>query len=249
MSQEPAPAHRRVGRPPSATVGEAGSTRTVDRALSLLDAVLAAGRGASLSSLGRAVSLSPSTASRLLDTLAQHGLVEREDDGSYRTGIRLKQVAAAALRDDPLYEASGPHLEALANASREVASLGIPLGPDEVLYLRQVVAPGQLVQAVGWVGRTIPRQDTALGMALTGTLEPVGYAISSRTENEVDAVAAPVYDHYCSIVGALSVSAPRYRTSIEDLHRFGQLLLVQAAQLSATLGASAEVIAAARAQG
>lgn len=246
MSQEPA--HRRVGRPAAAPAGEAGSTRTVDRALSLLDAVLAASRGASLSSLGRAVSLSPSTASRLLETLAQHGLVEREDDGSYRTGIRLKQLAAAALRDDPLYETSGPHLEALASSTREVASLGIPLGPDEVLYLRQVVAPGQLVQAVGWVGRTIPRRDTALGMALDGRLGAEGYAISSRPENEVDAVAAPVYDHYCRIVGALSISAPRYRTSVEDLQRFGRLLVVQAAQLSATLGASAEAIAGLRAQ-
>jgi DNA-binding IclR family transcriptional regulator len=143
---------------------------------------------------------------------------------------------------------AGPHLEALASSTREVASLGIPLGPDEVLYLRQVVAPGQLVQAVGWVGRTIPRRDTALGMALDGRLGAEGYAISSRPENEVDAVAAPVYDHYCRIVGALSISAPRYRTSVEDLQRFGRLLVVQAAQLSATLGASAEAIAGLRAQ-
>lgn len=244
MTPQPTPpAHRRPGRPSTAGSVEPSSTRTVDRALALLDAVLGEEAPASLSHLSRAVGLSASTASRLLETLTRHGLVERRDDGRYGTGIRLKQLAAAALRDDPLYELSGPHLEQLAADTREVASLGIPLGPEEVLYLRQVVAPGQLVQAVGWVGRTIPRDDTALGKALDGQLEPSGYAVSARPDNEVDAVAAPVFDHGGAIVGALSVSAPRYRTSLEDLHRFGGVLLGHAAQLSAALGASAEVIA------
>ncbi|MFT4110060.1 IclR family transcriptional regulator [Propionicimonas sp.] len=243
MTQDPPPtsAHRRVGRPAANPAADATSTRTVDRALSLLDAVLAAEGGSTLTSLARSVALSPSTASRLLDTLIRHGLVGREDDGGYRTGVRLKQVAAAALRDDPLYELSQPHLEALAASTREVASLGIPLGPDEVLYLRQVMAPGQLVQAIGWVGRTIPRQDTALGMAMDGLVGPGGYAVSSREENEVDAVAVPVHDHRGVVVGALSVSAPRYRTSLADLHRFGEALAGHGAQLSAGLGASAEV--------
>lgn len=221
----------------SATRSEPSSTRTVDRALALLDAVLAADRPSSLTALARAVGLSPSTASRLLETLVQHDLVQRGDDAYYRTGIRIKQLAAAALRDDPLYELSGPHLEALATASKEAASLGVRLGPDEVLYLRQVMAPGQLVQAVGWVGRTIPRTDTALGLALDGTLEPAGYAVSCRPENEVDAVAVPVRDHAGTTIGALSISAPRYRTDLADLHRFGEMLLTHGAQLSASLGA------------
>ncbi|MGC3994429.1 MAG: helix-turn-helix domain-containing protein [Propionicimonas sp.] len=243
MSQNPppTPTHRRVGRPATNPAAEAGSTRTVDRALSLLDAVLAADGASTLSGLARSVALSPSTASRLLDTLARHGLVGREEDGTYRTGIRLKQVAAAALRDDPLYDLSQSHLEALAALTREVASLGIPLGPDEVLYLRQVMAPGQLVQAIGWVGRTIPRRGTALGMAMDGLVGAGGYAVSSRDENEVDAVAVPVRDHRGVVVGALSVSAPRYRTSLADLERFGEALAGHGTQLSASLGAPEDV--------
>lgn len=225
-----------MAQDPSAP-SEQTSTRTVDRALHLLDAVLSSERPASLTRLSRAVELSPSTASRLLDTLGRHGLVQRGDDGFYRSGIRIKQLAAAALRDDPLYELSGPHLDALAEATREAASLGVPLGPEEVLYLRQVMAPAQLVQAIGWTGRTIPRQHTALGAALDGLLEPPGYAVSCRPDNEVDAVAVPVHDHSGATIGALSVSAPRYRTSLEDLHAFGELLLEHSAQLSAALGA------------
>lgn len=227
------------GTPGASSGPEGSSTRTVDRALALLDAVLAGARPVSLTTLARTVGLSPSTASRLLDTLVQHGLIRRGDDSYFRAGIRIKQLAASALRDDPLYELSGPHLKALADASKEVASLGVRLGPEEVLYLRQVMAPDQLVQAIGWVGRTIPRTGTALGAALDGILEPAGYAVSCRPENEVDAVAVPVRDHTGTTIGALSVSAPRYRTSLDDLNRFGELLLVHAAELSATLGAPA----------
>lgn len=236
METTPQPDHRRAGRPPSGD-SERGSTRTVDRALTLFDAVLDGGGPTGLSSLARAAGLSPSTASRLLETLAQHRLIERDLTGSYRPGIRLKQLAATALRDDQLYELSGPHLEELARATREAASLGTPLGPDEVLYLRQVAAPGQLVQAVGWVGRTIPRRETAMGKALDDDLEPEGYAVSSRIDNEVDAVAVPIRDHSGEIVATLSVTAPRYRTSLADLHEFGRLLREHGQQLSTTLGA------------
>lgn len=236
-----APRSRR-GRPAAEGV-DRGSTRTVDRALTLLDAVLVADHRTGLSSLARAADLSPSTASRLLDTLVRHGLIQRDDDGTYHPGIRLKQLAASALRDDPLYELSGPHLEALAQASREVASLGTPLEDDEVLYLRQVAAPDQLVQAVGWVGRTIPRHDSALGLALEGRVGQSGYVVSCRPDNEVDAVAAPVFGHRDAIVGALSISAPKYRTSLDDLERFGSMLLGHAEQLSAALGASHDALA------
>lgn len=223
---------RRLGNEPA-------STRTVDRALSLLDAVLSSDRPRSLTGLAREVGLSPSTASRLLDTLGHHDLIQRGDDGHFRSGIRIKQLAAAALRDDPLYELSGPHLDALAADTREAASLGVRLGADEVLYLRQVMAPGQLVQAIGWTGRTIPRAKTALGAALDGLLEPEGYAISCRPDNEVDAVAVPITDHSGTTIGALSVSAPRYRTSLDDLRSFGELLRSHGAELSALLGAPA----------
>jgi DNA-binding IclR family transcriptional regulator len=235
-------AAQRRGRPLHAD-RDRGSTRTVDRALALFDAVLDAEGRAGLTSLARAVDLSPSTASRLLDTLTQHRLIERADDGTYHAGIRLKQLAASSLRDDPLYELSGPHLDALALATQEVASLGTPLGGDEVLYLRQVAAPDQVVQAVSWVGKTIPRQDTALGMAISGSFGPHGYAVSHRPQNEVAAVAVPIFGHHDRIVGALSINAPKYRTSTDDLERFGKLLLGHGGQLSSALGASEAALA------
>ncbi|HEX4282347.1 MAG TPA: helix-turn-helix domain-containing protein, partial [Solirubrobacteraceae bacterium] len=68
-------------------------TRTVERALTLLAAV--AEEGGTLSQLARTAALSPSTASRLLGTLAGQELVRRDEHGRYGAGARLRQLAAA----------------------------------------------------------------------------------------------------------------------------------------------------------
>lgn len=227
---------------PDSEMPKRATTRTADRTLQLFLQVVESGAPQSLSALARAVELSPSTAFRLLSTLSSHGLVDRSEEGAYTVGARMKQFAVASLHSDPLYDLSGVHLEEIAELSRESASLGTPIGLTEVLYLRQVGSPSQVVQAVGWVGRTIPRYDTALGFALDGKVSAEGYSISRREDNEVDAVAVPVFSQRALIVGALSVSAPRYRTTIEDLHRYGRLLLGHGEQLSEELGARLDVL-------
>src|ERR1700722_768834 len=98
----------------SQSAPEAGSTRTVDRAFDLLTAVTGNARpGASLSELARATELSPATASRLLATLLKRGLVRRDEQGLYRPGLGLMQMAAVVLRGEPLYELAGAHLAEL----------------------------------------------------------------------------------------------------------------------------------------
>src|SRR5579884_3645551 len=172
-----------------------GSTRTVDRAFDLLDAVTERPLGVSLSELARTASLSPATASRLLSTLVKRGLVRRDEQGQYRPGLRLMQMAALVLRGEPLYELAGPHLAALAQATGETANLGVAVDDERALYLRQV-AGDHRVQTASWTGRTIPRRGTAMGAALAGELQPGGYSISRGSfEPDITAVAAPVRDY------------------------------------------------------
>src|SRR4051794_33139024 len=104
----------------SARMAETG-TRTVERALTLLSAV--AQGGGTLSQLARTAELSPSTASRLLGPLAAQEFVRRDEHGRYHAGSRLRQLAAASLRQDPLHELAGPHLAALAAETGETANL------------------------------------------------------------------------------------------------------------------------------
>ena len=217
---------------------EAGSTRTVDRAFDLLSAVTDDARGgATLSELARATALSPATASRLLATLLKRGLVRRDEQGLYRPGLGLMQMAAVVLRGEPLYELAGRHLVELAAASGETANLGVAVDDDRALYLRQV-AGDQRVQTATWTGRTIPREGTAMGAALAGSVGVGGYAVSRGSlEPDITSVAAPVRDYHGSVVAALSILAPSYRTDEHEVDRHGRLLVEHATALSLGLGA------------
>jgi DNA-binding IclR family transcriptional regulator len=214
-------------------MGETG-TRTVERALTLLTAV--AEQGGSLSQLARAADLSPSTASRLLSTLAAQELVRRDEHGHYRAGARLRALAAASLRQDPLHELAGPRLSALAAETGETANLAVAADQRRVVYLRQVASP-QLVQTVGWAGRTIPRRGTALGAALRGDVDDGGWiARTGAVESDVTSIAAPVYGAGGEITAALSVLAPTYRMTARRVEACGRAVARHAAELSHGLG-------------
>lgn len=210
-------------------------TRTAERALTLLAAV--AEDGGTLSELARAAGLSPSTASRLLSTLALNEFVRRDAHGRYHAGTRLRQLAAATLREDPLYELAGPHLKALADETGETANLAIAADEEQIVYLRQVVSR-QLVQTAGWAGRTIPRRGTALGAALRGAVNESGYvARMGAVEPDVTSVAAPVYGADGGIAAAISILAPSYRVSRRRVESHGRAVARHAGDLSRSLGA------------
>ncbi len=210
-------------------------TRTVERALTLLAAV--AQDGGTLSQLARAADLSPSTASRLLGTLASQDLVRRDEHGQYHAGARLRQLAAASLRSDPLHELAGPHLSSLAAETGETANLAVPADRGRVVYLRQVASP-KLVGTAAWAGRTIPRRGTALGAVLAGEVGSEGYvARAGAVEPEVTSIAAPVYGPGGEIVAALSVLAPSYRVTARRIETCGRAVARHATELSRGLGA------------
>ena len=212
------------------------ATRTVERALVLLAAV--AEGGGTLSELARAAELSPSTASRLLSTLAGQEFVRRDDAARYRAGPRLRRLAAATLHEDPLYELAAPHLEALAAETGETANLAVAADADRAVYLRQVASPN-LVQTAGWVGRTIPRRRTALGAALGGEVGEGGYvALSGAVEPDVTSIAAPVCGPDGAVVAAISVLAPSYRTPPARVAECGRALARHALELSRSLGSA-----------
>ena len=202
-------------------MAEAG-TRTVERALTLLDG---GGRGGrQLSQLARAAELSPSTASRLLATsLATQELVRRDEHGHYHAGRAGAELSAAAtLRQDPLYDLAGPHLRRPAAETGETANLAVAADDRRAVYLRQVAGPG-LVQTAGWAGRTIPQRGTALGAALRGGRFRAGYAArAGAVEPDVISIAAPVYGAGGEIAAALSVLAPVYRTTARTVDACGR---------------------------
>ncbi|NHI19734.1 IclR family transcriptional regulator [Phycicoccus endophyticus] len=64
-----------------------------------------------------------------------------------------------------------------------------------------------------------------------------GYVIDDiENEEGVRCVSAPVFDHLGEVVAALSVSAPAYRFSREDVERYGPRVVEIARELSARAG-------------
>lgn len=102
--------------------------------------------------------------SRLLATLAEHGLVERDaETRSYRLGWQVFALAARA-GDQRLLGLAKPLLAGLVDSLGERASLSVLRGTD-VLTLHSQASP-RAVQPVGWVGRTTPAYCTSSGRAL-----------------------------------------------------------------------------------
>lgn len=206
-------------------------TRTVIRALTLLDVVAGTDGGCTLSEAARAVELSPSTAMRLLNTLQAHGYLSRDGDGRFGAGPTLLRVGANALRRDPLYERAAPYLAGLAERTGETANLGIRDGRSAV-YLRSAPSP-QAVRHVSWIGRGVPLSGTALGAALRDDVGEQGYAVV--VEQEVSAVAAPVRGDDGRVVAALSITGPSFRFTEADLQRCGEAVREGAEHLAADL--------------
>lgn len=102
--------------------------------------------------------------SRLLKTLAECGLVERDPDTlNYRLGWQLFALAARA-GDQRLLEAARPLLARLVEDLEERVNLSVLHG-TEVLTVFSEPSPRAL-QVAGWVGRTVPAYCTSSGRAL-----------------------------------------------------------------------------------
>lgn len=216
----------------------ARNTRSVERALDLLDLVARSSDGTTLSAAARDADLATSTAARLLQSLAATDFVTRDEHGRYRAGPRLYQIGALAVGNLAIYSLSDRHLKHLAETTGETAYVGLPVeNASKCLYLRQVESP-HAIRHAHWAGLVIETPGTAIGAALNERVGPSGFVLSRATKIEPDAAAAaaPVRDVSGSVVAALSIIGPSFRLPDEDLERIGAVVAQQASELSDELG-------------
>lgn len=229
-------------------------TQAIDRATSLLIAILNSQEPPLLSELARQLDLPKSTTSRILGALERQGLIRRDRDGAYLGGDVLMRFASAQNQDSALIARMRPVLEALAKLTSESINLAVP-GNNELKLIDQV--DGQyLLGATNWIGRHVPYHASALGKVLlaygaaaipNGSLQTktsrtitsrtqlnaelekvrkTGYAIiNNELEEGLVAVAAPVYGHDGSVVAAISISGPDARINRDKLNKFGELII------------------------
>lgn len=129
--------------------------------VSLLDTLGSYDESVSLTVLARETGLHPSTASRILASLAEHGFVERVTLGQYQLGLRLLQLGGRVQVRLDLRREARPILECLRDELDETANLVIREG-DEVVYLDRATT-NKMMRVELQVGRRAPLHSTAAG--------------------------------------------------------------------------------------
>jgi IclR family transcriptional regulator, acetate operon repressor len=144
----------------------AGSVQSVDRALSLLEALALAGSPVGVGELAERTGLPQGTTHRLLQGLHGRGYVRRDSSRKYSVGTAALRLGDAAQRS--LARSAQPFLAQLVEASGETANLAVLEG-DDVVYLAQVPSPHTL-RMFADVGRHVPPHSTAVGKVLLAAM-------------------------------------------------------------------------------
>jgi DNA-binding IclR family transcriptional regulator len=139
--------------------------QAVTRALALLEQ-LGLVRDAGLAELAGGTGLQPSTAHRLLATLAAAGFVSTDPiSRRYRLGSRLTVLGRVAeQREEDLIDAARPSLEALHGNLDETANLVI-LDGTTIVYIDQIES-SRAVRMFSEVGNRVPAHASAAGKAM-----------------------------------------------------------------------------------
>jgi len=180
---------------------DTGNLQSVRRAISALEEVSDAG-SIGVSELGRRLGVHKATASRLVATLSERGLLERDPlTDRFRLGFGLIRLAGAAMAGLDIVRVAHPVLEELAERTEETVNLGVLAG-DSVVYVDQVTGTRSIV-AVSWVGRRTPLHCTSNGKVLLAYTEPAArdqlleaplVAMTSRTITDPDVLQRQLQD-------------------------------------------------------
>jgi DNA-binding IclR family transcriptional regulator len=146
---------------------EAG--RSVTSKITAILMTFTEGREHTLTEIARLAGLPISTAHRLTSELASWRLLERTADGSYRAGLPLRTIGAAAPAPPSLQERAPCVLEDLVHSTGSRARLGV-LQELEVAYIEK--APGLRPVTTFSPAATLPAHPTAVGRTLLAFAPP-----------------------------------------------------------------------------
>jgi IclR family KDG regulon transcriptional repressor len=146
-----------------------GGLSSVGNAARLLKAFLSREKEIGVSELARRLGLGKSTVHRLLTTLVQEGLVERNPEtGAYRLGLTMFELGQVVQSHMDLHGAVGPVLAALREETHEGCQVGV-LDGHEVVYIDRLES-SQTLRLFNETGRRVPVHTTSSGKTLLAHL-------------------------------------------------------------------------------
>ena len=224
-----------------------GGVAAVDRALSILDALI--DDKVTLAELSKRTDLYKSTVLRLLKSLEKFGYVLRSADGSYRLGSKVLHLGALYQRHFKTSEIVPPILERVAAELHEGAAFYI-CEDDKRVCLHRVETTRAVRDSVR-VGDRLPLTVGAAGHVLKAFAGARGerfddirhrmYAASfGERDAETAAIATPVLGPGNVLVGALSISGPRYRIEAAGEAKIVPNLFKHAKELTRLFGGNVD---------
>lgn len=204
----------------------------LDKAMTVVRAVAAEPQA--LTGLQETTGLPRATAHRLAAALELHGVLRRDGEGRYELGHGLVALGHAAQQRFPLVDLARPILSDLRDHTGESVQLFVQEGAN-----RRCVLSLETPHGLRWIvpeGAVFPLEAGSAGRVLTaettsGWIESIG-----EREPGVASVSAPVVGASDTTVAAVSVSGPIERMTQRPGERFGQAVVVSAAELSQALG-------------
>lgn len=236
---------------PTNVVAGSATYQSAERVLALLAAFEEGRPALSVTEIAGVLGVHKSTASRLAATLERTGFLARSGR-SYRLGTEIIRLGTLALRSTDIVNLMQPAMEKLSQLTGETINLAVPSGAD-VLNIAEIPSTFILSCSGGWIGRRTRPHAVANGKVLLAfgaigvpsaldrytertitdlahleaelaAVRRDGYArASAELEDELVAVAAPVFGAGGSCVAALSVSGPAFRMPPARLEELGRL--------------------------
>lgn len=120
--------------------------------------------------IARRAGLPASTGHRLVSDLVAAGLLERDEDGRFRVGVRLWELATRGSRALGLREAAIPAMERVQARIRQHTQLAV-LEDDETLFLERLSHPDAGANIAQIAGR-LPSHASSSGLVLLAAARP-----------------------------------------------------------------------------
>lgn len=136
--------------------------QVIERMMKLLDVLSYYHDPVSLKQLALETDLHPSTAHRILASMAATGFVERADPGTYRLGIRLLELGNLVKSRINIRDSAMAPMQQLHERIGESVNLGVRQG-DEIVYVERTSSGRSSIRVVHLVGARAPLHVTAAG--------------------------------------------------------------------------------------
>lgn len=120
--------------------------------------------------ISRELGVHKSTVSRLLSTLENERVVNRNPEtGRYRLGVGLLELSGLVTLHADLRRVARPLMNQLAQLTEETVNLAVLEG-DEAVNIEHITPLGRRVMNIGWVGRRTPLHASSTGKVLMAYL-------------------------------------------------------------------------------